>query len=122
LRKEVTRFNTLPVPNRDDPDHFLSPANAREYTETHNLSADDLRQIIPTKKHASAEKEDLQRRKEADKKCTFDASKVRTTAECRSCGATRCIFSAKAVGGSGGGVPSAEDLQSLDQLIERDID
>eukprot|EP00957_Ditylum_brightwellii_P102464 7810470-Ditylum_brightwellii.AAC.1 len=42
LCKKVTCFNALPVPTRDDPDHFLSPPNAREYTETHNLSADDL--------------------------------------------------------------------------------
>eukprot|EP00957_Ditylum_brightwellii_P170950 13011917-Ditylum_brightwellii.AAC.1 len=49
LRKEVIHFNTLPVPSRDDPDHLLSPPNAREYTETHNLSADDLRKVIPTK-------------------------------------------------------------------------
>ncbi len=97
----------------------MPPSNAREYTETHNLSADDLRKIIPTKKNANTEKEDLKRYKLEDKKHVFDATKVRTTAACVLCGATRCIFSKNAVGGSGEGVPSEEDLQSLEQDIDR---
>eukprot|EP00957_Ditylum_brightwellii_P117971 8998146-Ditylum_brightwellii.AAC.1 len=51
-------------------------------------------------------------------KCTFDATKVRAIAKCSSCGATCCIFSVKALGGSDEDAPSAEHLQSLDQLIK----
>lgn len=120
LRKEVLRFLTLPIPNKDNPDQFLSSSNARKYAETNKLSADDLCKIIPTKKHttSSKEKEALKRYKDEDKKYKFDATKVRTTATCNSCGGTRCIFSKKAVGGSGEGIPSAEDLQLLEQHFD----
>eukprot|EP00957_Ditylum_brightwellii_P080626 6132418-Ditylum_brightwellii.AAC.1 len=47
LHDEVTLFNTLPVPNKDDLDHFLSPCDARKYIEN-ILTTEDLQKIIPT--------------------------------------------------------------------------
>ena len=55
--------------------------------------------------------------KEKDKERNWHASKVRTTAVCRACGATRCIYSNNMVGKSGG--PTKEELKTLERAIEK---
>eukprot|EP00957_Ditylum_brightwellii_P184965 14086419-Ditylum_brightwellii.AAC.1 len=51
VRKEVLHLTILPVPNTSDKDHYLSPAEAREYIEKNNLTLDDLKEFIPGSKH-----------------------------------------------------------------------
>jgi hypothetical protein len=55
--------------------------------------------------------------KEKEKERNWHASKVRTTAVCRACGATRCIYSNNKVGKSGG--PTKEELETLERAIEK---
>ena len=41
---------TLPVQNVDDKEHYLRPAEAREYAESNDLSLNDLLRFIPDEK------------------------------------------------------------------------
>ena len=52
----------MPVPNKADMEHYLPAAEAREYIESNNLSADDLKKYIPTKRAANEEKKMLAER------------------------------------------------------------
>ena len=115
LREEILRFNSLPIPDPLDADHFLMPAKARDHIESEKLSFDDMKEFIPTAK-LSKDGEDLQRRRLKDKKVTWHASKVRATAKCTACGASRCIYSTKMIGKAGG--PTQEDLEILERAIE----
>ena len=55
LREEVLRFETLPVPNKDEPEHYLPPAAARAHIDSNKMTADDLRALIPTSRKEGAQ-------------------------------------------------------------------
>ena len=97
LRAEVLRFMTLPIPNKDDSEHYLPAALAREHTETNNLTLDDLKKFILSAKNDSEEKNRIDKMKKIDKSFTFHTSKVRAIAKC-SCGATRAVYSHYMIG------------------------
>ena len=84
LRNEMLRFTTLPVPNEDDPDHYLPSAEARKHIEDNNLSAEDLKKHLPTKLNTEAKKA-VAEGKAKDKQHDFHATKVRATADCFPC-------------------------------------
>jgi hypothetical protein len=116
LRDDVLRFNPLPTPDPTNPDRFMPPAAAREHIESNKLTLEDMKKFIPDAKLDRGGEKMLQW-KEKDKKRNLHASKVRTTAQCRACGATRCIYSNNMVGKSGG--PTTEDLETLERAIEK---
>ena len=119
LRQEVLRFMTLPVENVDDKEHYLPPAEAREYAESNDLSLDDLLRFIPdTKKKDTETKKAIAAGKLKDKAHTFHSTKVRAIGSCSSCAAKRCIYSNKMVGNKDG--PSKKDLERLEILLEKD--
>ena len=116
LRDEVLRSNPLPIPDPSNPDHFMTPAAARENIESNKLTLEDMKQFIPNAELDRDGKKMLQW-KEKDKEHNWHASKVRATAVCRTCGATRCIYSNNMVGKSGG--PTKEELETLERAIEK---
>ena len=118
IRDEVLRFNTLPVENTDDTDHFLSPADARKHIEDEKLTAEDLIKIIPTTANNDEEKKAMKAAREKDKGKDFNSTKVRTTAKCVSCGALRAIYSNHKVGVNNG--PTETELVNLERSIETD--
>ncbi|KAL7528721.1 hypothetical protein ACHAWF_008133 [Thalassiosira exigua] len=75
IRDEVLRFNTLPVENKDDMDHFLSPADARKHIEDEKLTAEDLIKIIPTTANNDEEKKAMKAAREKDKGKDFNSTK-----------------------------------------------
>ena len=117
LREEVLRFNTLPVENENDDEHFLPPPDAREHIDTNNLTVEDLTKIIPTTGNNSEEKKLMAAARQKDKGKDFSSTKVRATAKC-SCGALRAIFSTYKVGNKGG--PSQSDFKKLERSLEVD--
>ena len=120
LRQEALRFMTLPVENVDDKEHYLPPAEAREYAERNNLSLDDLLRFIPdAKKNDTETKKAVDAGKKKDKTHTFHPTKVRAIGSCSSCAAKRCIYSDKMVGNKDG--PSKNDLKNLESLLEKDV-
>ena len=114
LRQEALRWLDLPVPNPSDPDHYLSPKEARVKNDKKSLSS--LLKHLPTTKDDTEEKKSIQRSKAIDKGKAFAASKVRSVVECDGCGAWRCIYSSSAVGESGG--PSKKQLEDLEATLE----
>jgi hypothetical protein len=50
LRDDVLRFNPLPIPDPSNPDHFMTPAAAREHIESNKLTLEDMKQFIPNAK------------------------------------------------------------------------
>jgi hypothetical protein len=50
LRDEVLRSNPLPIPDPSNPDHFMTPAAARENIESNKLTLEDMKQFIPDAK------------------------------------------------------------------------
>ena len=115
LRNEMLRFTTLPVPNEDDPDHYLPSAEARKHIEDNNLSAEDLKKHLPTKLNTE-EKKAVAEAKAKDKQHDFHATKVRATADCSLCGAVRVICSKNKVGSPGG--PTEKNLEDLQRSLE----
>ena len=116
LRKEVLRWMTLPVENKDDTKHFLPPEEARKHIDSTNPTLKDLLSVIPNAKATTVEKKIMEERKKKDKHNTFNATKVRAVADCDVCGASRAVLSAKKVGTSDG--PSEQDLKDLEQSLE----
>ena len=117
---------TLPIPNRDDPDHYLPPAKAREHIESNKMTADDLRALIPSvRKEAEKLKnangkggKEMKELKKLDGGQNFDSTKVRATVNCISCSATRAIYSKYAVGQLGKPAPSKVGLEKLQRSLE----
>ncbi len=79
LCKEALCFMTLPVENKDDKEHYLSPEKARLETETNNLSTKDLIDFILKAKTNSKEKKAVNAGKKADKSFNFHTTQVRMT-------------------------------------------
>lgn len=53
LRKELLRFMTLPILilNPEDSSHYLPQKKSRRYIEVNNVTADELKKMIPNSKH-----------------------------------------------------------------------
>ena len=127
LRDKVLLFMTLPVPNKDDPEHYLSPAVARAHIESTNMTADDLRVLIPSTKKEERRKKskgkngkDMAELRKLDKGLDFNATKVRATVKCH-CGATRVIYSNHAVGQTGKPAPTHADMENLQRSLENNV-
>lgn len=115
LRKELLRFMTLPILNPEDSSHYLPQKKSRRYIEVNNVTADELRKMIPNSKHGKDK--DWEERREKDKGRTWEATKVRETTTCKVCGAIRCLFSKSAVGSKNG--PTKEELKRLQLSIAK---
>jgi len=108
---------TLPVEDEDDENHYLAPSEARMKIESENLSLEKLKSYLPNTKNNTEEKKYIAERKKEDKSFVFDFTKVRATARCNYCGATRVIYSHKKVGVKDG--PTVKDLEKLKSSLER---
>ena len=115
LRDEMLRFNSFPIVDAMNEGHYMPPAEALKHIASKRISFEEQKKLIPS---ATLDKDgaDLKRRREKDKKQTFHATKVRADAKCKSCGATRCIYSKHMIGKPGG--PTMEELQTLEREIE----
>ena len=118
IQDEVLRFMTLPVPNKDDTDHFLPPPRAREEAEQNNLSTDDLVAFIPKTRVMNEEKKTIAAGKKDDKVNKFHTTQVRLVARCGSCGANRVVCSQHMVNTKNG--PTSGELESVELKLERD--
>ena len=115
MREEILRFNSLPIDDPADKDHYMSPAAAREYIVSNNLTLDDMKKFIPGAK-LDRNAEQLKKRREKDSRHNFHPSKVRGIAECGSCRASRCIYSNTLLGKVGG--PTEEQLERLESSLD----
>ena len=50
LREEMLRFNSLPVDDPINLNHYMSPSAAREHIDSNKLTLDDLIKYIPSAK------------------------------------------------------------------------
>ena len=83
----------LPVSNTKDLEHFLAPAEAIKYINTHNIFFEMLKQFIMDAKSDTDEKKSLKQSKDLDKGKSFVDTKVQENVECDTCGAIRVIYS-----------------------------
>ncbi len=72
--------------------------------------------FIPIAKKDSVEKKSIDASKKLDKGRKFNATKVRATIDCDSCGAPRVIYSDHAIGKANG--PSKQQLEDLMATLE----
>eukprot|EP00957_Ditylum_brightwellii_P206239 15347470-Ditylum_brightwellii.AAC.2 len=118
LHNEVLHWLDLPVPNQSYPDHFLSPANAREYIVSKNFSFEKLKKWIPNAKVDTEENTPIKKAKQIDREHAFKVTKLRLTVDCDQCGALRGIYSNNVVGAANG--PSKEDITFLELKLENE--
>ena len=91
LREEVLRFNSFPIPDPMNGEHYMAPAAALEHIESNNLSFEEMKKIIPSTK-LDKNGEDLKKRRKKDKQRDFHPTKVRGAAKCTACGAFPCLL------------------------------
>ena len=115
LRDEVLCWADLPVPNPSDPNHFLSPAQTREYIDLEGISFDILKKHLPLANKDEEEKKSVKASKELDKGRCFNASKLRAIIPCDSCGAVRGVYHKSMVGK---GTPLERQLSDVLASVE----
>ena len=83
MRDEVLRFNSFPIVDPMNEDHYMPPAVALEHIALNDISFEDQKKLIPS---ATLDKDgaDLKRRRDKDRKQTFHPTKVRADAKCKS--------------------------------------
>lgn len=94
LQTEVLCYMDLPVPNPDDPDHYLSPLAAQARSDKKSL---DSSRLCLQQKMTQRKRNQSYARRSMIKGKKFTTTKSRSlAAKCDDCGSSRCIYSTHA--------------------------